>query len=943
MKLKNSYVLLMAMAIFLLISIGSVSASEDVAADSDVLASADESVVLTNDIEEVSDDAVLSEETPEKTNTTVTATSDKEKFGYDDEKNITVTVKDNKSNPISGINASNLTVHEGKTTVNFTYNNSMISILDKLAVGTHNLTINYKGNDNYNSSTTSFLLKIYGNKTLEDVPAIVDTNGTTVEIPFTITDGVENFTETDSSKFNITDSENNQVSFNIDGSKLIINNIAVPQTLTINYTDNGASSVKKVQVKYKTNVTIVPTLIEINEGDNATFTITVYGADGQKINITKTNLTITKTGAINKFNETTGNLTLTGLKKGVYNLTITYKGNDVNNTSKGYVLINVRGATEINTNGTKLNVNSTKKGEVQIINITNGVDNFDFTKDDLNLTVTYKDGNQTKNITITEWNVVNGTVAFTLENANFTTANLTIAYNKTTIKNITLNRIYNVIIEAVTLVNEYQDGNFTFRVTDVDDSTTSLKGKKASLMIKGNISVGHSATIGENNIASFKTANLYIFDQSGGGLSMKQLEVGNYTVEITVSDNLIAQNPDKKLNTTLTVKKANIKIEIAPYKEYYGSNKNVTIKVTNVNSGLAVPGVILKLYMPQTSGQTYYVQTDSNGTGRISAKNLVGGEYQLTVSNNDTKNINSASNSSTVVVKKIPVTITAKDATIYFNTGTTSTITVKKDGKALSGMYLLVRVYETSKKYNDYLFQTNSKGQVAFSASLAVGKHKIVISSADSRYDTKQVTQTITVKKASAKITAKKVTDYYKGVKYFTVKLTNTKNNKPIYDAKVNIKVYVSSTRYYNYNGNTGANGQLRLALDTLKPGSYKVVVAGADSKDYSAKQVTSKIVIKKAPAKLTPKKLTAKKGAKKYFKVTVKNKKTKKVIKGVKVKIKVYTGKKVKTYTVKTNSKGIAKILTNKLKVGKHKVVVASANKYVTAKKVKSTIKIKK
>ena len=93
----------------------------------------------------------------------------------------------------------------------------------------------------------------------------------------------------------------------------------------------------------------------------------------------------------------------------------------------------------------------------------------------------------------------------------------------------------------------------------------------------------------------------------------------------------------------------------------------------------------------------------------------------------------------------------------------------------------------------------------------------------------------------------------------------------------------------------------------------------------------------------MTPKKLTAKKGAKSYFKVTVKNKKTKKVIKGVKVKIKVYTGKKSKTYTVKTNSKGIAKLLTKKLKVGKHKVVVSSANKYVTAKKAKSTIKIKR
>ena len=138
-------------------------------------------------------------------------------------------------------------------------------------------------------------------------------------------------------------------------------------------------------------------------------------------------------------------------------------------------------------------------------------------------------------------------------------------------------------------------------------------------------------------------------------------------------------------------------------------------------------------------------------------------------------------------------------------------------------------------------------------------------------------------------------------------------------------------------------NGQLKLLLDSLKPGTYKVEVSSASNKNYDAKKVTSKIVIKKAPAKLTPKKLTAKKGAKKYFKVTVKNKKTKKVIKGVKVKVKVYTGKKAKTYKIKTNSKGIAKLSVKKLKVGKHKVVVTSADKYVVAKKAKSTIKIKR
>ena len=937
MKLKNSYVLLMAMAIFLLISIGSVSASDDVAADSDILASADESVVLTNDIEEVSDDAALSEETPQKTNTTVTASSDKEKFGYDDEKNITVTVKDNESRDVTGLNETNFNITEGKNPIKFSYNNSKITILDKLAVGTHNLTISYLGNATYNPNVTNVILKIFGNKTLEDVPTVVDVENGQVTIPFRLTDGIDTITDIDSSKFNITDGKN-VINWSINENVITVNNITVvPTTLTLNYTENGASSIKKVEVKYKTIVNVNTISVDIDEGKNATITVKVLDANNNPLNITDKDLTIS-TGKFS-YNSTSGELNITGLKKGVYNITITYKGNAVNNTSKANVLINVRGAAEINTNGTAINVNSTKNGEVQIINITNGVDNFNFTKDNLNLTVTYKDGNQTKNITITEWNVVNGTVAFTLENANFTTANLTIAYNKTTIKNITLNRIYNVIIEAVNTVNEYQDGSFTFKVTDVDDNTTSLKGKTLSLLLKGNISVGHSTTIDENNIGSYKTANLYIFDQSGGGLSMKQLEVGNYTVEMSVSGALKAT----KLTTNITVKKANIKIEIAPYKEYYGSDKNITITVTNANSGLAVPGIILRLDMPQTSGKTYYLQTNSDGVGRISAKGLIGGDYDLTVSNNDTKNINNASTKTTVTVMKIPVKIAASGLTVYYNTGATATIKVTKDGKPVSGMYLLVRLYTTSTKYNDYLFQTNDKGQVSFSASLTVGKHKMIINSADNRYGASQVTKTITVKKASAKITAKKVTDYYKGVKYFTVKLTNTKNNKPIYDAKLNIKVFVSKNRYYNYNGHTGANGEIRLSLETLKPGTYKVVVAGADSKDFTAEEVTSKIVIKKAPAKLTPKKLTAKKGAKKYFKVTVKNKKTKKVIKGVKIKIKVYTGKKAKTFTAKTNAKGIAKILTNKLKVGKHKVVVASANKYVTAKKAKSTIKITK
>ena len=135
----------------------------------------------------------------------------------------------------------------------------------------------------------------------------------------------------------------------------------------------------------------------------------------------------------------------------------------------------------------------------------------------------------------------------------------------------------------------------------------------------------------------------------------------------------------------------------------------------------------------------------------------------------------------------------------------------------------------------------------------------------------------------------------------------------------------------------------MKISLNTFKPGTYKVVVSKGESKNYTASQVTSQFVVKKAPTKLTPTALTAKKGASKYFKVTVKNSKTKKVITGIKIKIKVYTGKSSKTYTVKTNSKGIAQLNVKSLKVGTHKVVVTSGNSYCTAKSATSKIVIKK
>jgi len=119
--------------------------------------------------------------------------------------------------------------------------------------------------------------------------------------------------------------------------------------------------------------------------------------------------------------------------------------------------------------------------------------------------------------------------------------------------------------------------------------------------------------------------------------------------------------------------------------------------------------------------------------------------------------------------------------------------------------------------------------------------------------------------------------------------------------------------------------------------------VLSASSGDNTVKSdsgATSNKAAKSALIVSAPKVInTYKKGT---FKVTVKDKKTKKPVKGIKLKIKVYTGKKSKIYSVKTNKNGIAKISTKKLSKGTHKVVVkVKATKKYKGKTVKSSIKI--
>lgn len=186
---------------------------------------------------------------------------------------------------------------------------------------------------------------------------------------------------------------------------------------------------------------------------------------------------------------------------------------------------------------------------------------------------------------------------------------------------------------------------------------------------------------------------------------------------------------------------------------------------------------------------------------------------------------------------------------------------------------------------------------------------------------------------------------YYKSGKAFKVTVINQITKEPIANAKVALRLIHAApskdssakTLYATTNSKGIASFK---TISKLKPNYY---TWGYDMtvKGYGSAWMDLYVISVNIPTLTKAPKVVAKLKASKDFKVTVKNKINKKAVKNCKVKVKVYTGKKYKTYKIKTDKKGVAKLNTKILKKGTHKVEVSSGN-YKYTIDAKSTITIK-
>ena len=193
-------------------------------------------------------------------------------------------------------------------------------------------------------------------------------------------------------------------------------------------------------------------------------------------------------------------------------------------------------------------------------------------------------------------------------------------------------------------------------------------------------------------------------------------------------------------------------------------------------------------------------------------------------------------------------------------------------------------------------------------------------------------TLTFNKTKSNAVIQAPKVTAIYNVAKNLVITLKDS-NGNALFGKYVTVKVGSVSKRL-----KTDKNGKVSLNVATLVPKAYVASISFAGDDDYNKASSTVKVVVSKAVPKLSAKAKTFKKSVKvKKYKVTLKNN-LNKVLKNVKLTVKVNK----RTYSAKTNSKGVATFKITKLtKRGTFKAKVSFKGSSLY-KAVSKSVKIK-
>ena len=354
-----------------------------------------------------------------------------------------------------------------------------------------------------------------------------------------------------------------------------------------------------------------------------------------------------------------------------------------------------------------------------------------------------------------------------------------------------------------------------------------------------------------------------------------------------INPNVVYNIPDSKIPRILQTK-----ITVSNMNTYPNSGAYFTANLKDENNN----SIANKTISFTVNGKTYTNTTDANGNAKIQIKLSSEKTYQITASFDKEEGYNESSAKASITVKKTAQKITSSNKAYAPNTVNYYSITLKdENNKVISNKNVKFTINSKT-----YTATTNSKGIAKVKIRLSAKKtYKITVKSeATNKYKAVSKTNKITIKQLSQQIISSNKAYAPNTVNYYIIILKD-QNNELIKNKKITVKIGTKT-----YTKKTNSKGTVKIKVKYSAKKTYKVSISSPKTSQYTGKSKTNKIVIKKLNQKITSSNKQYLPKANSYYRITVKDQNNE-LIKNKAVKFTINS----KTYTAKTNSKGIAKL----------------------------------
>ena len=450
--------------------------------------------------------------------------------------------------------------------------------------------------------------------------------------------------------------------------------------------------------------------------------------------------------------------------------------------------------------------------------------------------------------------------------------------------------------------------------TNYSSSSVSKKVKVLSSVVGSDVSkyygteTQYKATFWKNNYALANTKVSFTLNGKKYTRTTNKDGVAKINLKLAVGKYVVtATNPynNEKVSNNIVVKKDKTEIFSRYTKTYVAPDKKNSLMVA-LKSKHDVPIDNVKVYF-KFNNKKVTVMTDENGKAVFTIPALSKGTYSISFNYKGDRNYQASSGETELIVKNPTTKLSSSSLKMKYNDG--SKFKVKLT--TASGKVMANETIKFTVKGKVIFAQTNSKGiaQIAIK-NLKPGNHKIFYSfdNRGSKSYTSGV-NVVKVTKNTAVVSAKNLVMKYKDGSAYKV-VVKDKSGNPIKGAYVKS---VINGKTYIYE--TNAEGIAKLKL--TQPIGYYPITTTLSDRGYDANTVSKKVLVN--GTKFVADDLHVSVGDKFSYSV--------KAIDGKKNPIKNSPIKftfKGKSYTAKTNAKGIAKINLGAVSKGNHAIKFA-------------------